>query len=133
MFDAFDAGADPNFALDWAEADAGCDAREPGGLICAACRYAVTRHEFATAIAGKTVHTCTNPHGYTYTFRTFTSAPGCCASGAPMDEYSWFPPHAWQLAHCRACRAHLGWRFAEPAGHQFFALIESRLSEEHDS
>ena len=30
------------------------------------------------------------------------------------EDYSWFPPHAWSMASCVRCRAHLGWGFAAP-------------------
>ena len=128
MFDAFDTGADRDFAFDEAQLDLVRDAR---ALVCAACRHAITREDFVTVIAGSTVHTRTNPHGHTYTFRMFADAPGCRAAGAATTAYTWFPPHAWQLAHCRACREHLGWRFVDADDLQFFALIENRLSEEH--
>ena len=83
-----------------------------------------------TEVSGNTLHTYTNPHGFSYTFRTFTTAPGCMHVGEPTTEHTWFPPFAWQLASCAGCREHLGWRFRNPSGDMFYALIEDRLIEE---
>ncbi len=99
-------------------------------LICVRCKNLVTRTDFITEISGNTVHTCTNPHGFTYTFRTFIAAPGCTQMGEPTTDHSWFPPFAWQLANCAGCREHLGWRFRRTAGEMFYALIDERLVEE---
>ena len=99
-------------------------------LVCARCRNIVTRRDLVTEIRGNTVHTYTNPHGFTYTFCTFMAAPGCIQMGEPTTEHSWFPPFAWQLAHCAGCREHLGWCFRSTVSEMFYALIEDRLIEE---
>lgn len=29
----------------------------------------------------------------------------------PSTEFSWFPGYAWQIALCKRCQIHIGWRF----------------------
>jgi len=33
-------------------------------------------------------------------------------TGAPSEEFSWFPAYSWQIILCRRCDMHLGWKFA---------------------
>ena len=69
-----------------------------------------------------------NPSGVDFHVGCFEPAPGCITEGAPTLYWTWFPGCAWQLALCRACHAHLGWRFT---GEQtFWGLILDRLVEE---
>ena len=73
------------------------------------------------------------PHGLAFIIALFAEAPGCQAEGEATEYFSWFPGYAWQVAHCRGCRAHLGWTFlcigppgpGEPA--ELHGLIVDRL------
>jgi hypothetical protein len=130
LFNLLDSRSTSGFSIDAEVKPADIDASRGTVLLCAACRHLVTRKECATEISGNTLHTFTNPHGYTYTFRTFTDAPGCTRSGEPTAEHTWFPGHAWQMASCRGCGEHLGWGFSGASGATFYGLIDDRLIED---
>ncbi|ACY18999.1 cereblon family protein [Haliangium ochraceum] len=105
-------------------------ARErPRALLCAACRQRVTATNARVERGGQHEHLCTNPHGFAYHIGCFAAAPGCVAAGAAERGFSWFPGYAWQIAVCRGCWAHLGWRFGA-GGDRFHGLILNRLVEE---
>jgi hypothetical protein len=125
-----DSGSTGGFSVDPDATSAEIDTSRGAVLLCAACRHLVTRKEFATEVSGRTVHTFTNPHGFTYTFRTFIAAPGCAQIGGPTMEHTWFPGYAWQMASCRGCREHLGWHFSSAAPESFYGLIDGRLIED---
>jgi hypothetical protein len=92
---------------------------------CRACGHAIARSE--DAIAGESALTFTNPHGLVFSIRRFTSASGCLTIGEPTFEHTWFPGCAWQVALCRACSVHVGWKFTGSAG--FFGLIVTRIED----
>ncbi len=131
LFKLLDSSAIGGFSADPDARSVEIDTSRGAVLLCAACRHLVTRKEFITEISGKTSHSGTNPHGFTYSFRTFIDAPGCMESGEPTMEHTWFAGYAWQMASCRGCREHLGWRFSNAATGMFYGLIDDRLIEEH--
>jgi len=94
-------------------------------LRCIGCRVIITSPDEAIEIAGNHYHTCTNPHGFSYTIACFAQAPGVRTETAPVHEHSWFPGYTWQITVCQACRLHLGWRFSGAS--EFFGLILNRL------
>ncbi|MCC7410522.1 MAG: hypothetical protein IT495_02645 [Gammaproteobacteria bacterium] len=96
-------------------------------LLCAACDARIATLAAAVSVAGCHLHTCTNPAGYVYVIRCFATAPGCKITGSLSEEFTWFPGHAWQIASCRECGEHLGWRFRARDGGGFFGLIRERL------
>lgn len=96
-------------------------------LFCAACRHPVTHQDERIPVQGAHEHRCTNPQGITYHIGCFHEAAGCTAIGAATMEYTWFPGHAWRIALCAHCRAHLGWRF-QSRDDYFHGLIVARLT-----
>jgi hypothetical protein len=97
-------------------------------LLCARCRRPITTTGDQIEIDGLREHSQVNPHGFVWTFRCFSRAPGCRPLGPPSTEFTWFPGHSWQIARCGGCAWHLGWRFASP-DRQFHGLITGRLIE----
>lgn len=97
----------------------------PRGLLCYRCRSAVSNDAERIEVGGAHAHTCVNPHGIVYRIGCFGSAPGCSAVGGLSIAYSWFPDYGWQVAVCRHCEEHLGWRFRGDG--LFFGLILERL------
>jgi hypothetical protein len=95
-------------------------------IACARCSHGITREEARVARGGSHVHTRLNPGGWVHEFGCFAEAPGCKLEGEPTLAFTWFPEHAWRLAHCGSCGAHLGWRFEGPLG-TFFGLVLERL------
>lgn len=79
------------------------------------------------SIDGSHEHYFRNPAGIRFRVACFAYAPGTEAFGEPTEEFTWFPPYAWQLAICRGCSDHLGWSYSEPGGKSFFGLIVERL------
>ena len=129
MTDRFDQQND-----DWFDPGA-LDASDDDGstrVLCARCGAALAAADCDISVKGSHRHTETNPSGFTFTVRLFASAPGCGAEGAPQEQWSWFPPYAWQTAHCLACGTHCGWRFSA-GGDDFVALIETRIVEQPDA
>ena len=82
---------------------------EDAVLCCASCgaRWADGKHVLTTGATGAFV----NPHGYVHDMLTVHRAGNLVTYGAPTAQDSWFPGHAWQIAHCRSCLEHAGWRF----------------------
>jgi hypothetical protein len=87
---------------------------------------------FMATLDGASAHCRTNPHGQTFDFRIFALAPGARTRGEPTLQASWFPPRAWQYAHCARCETHLGWCFTGVDLPRCFALINARLEKEQD-
>jgi len=103
-------------------------AERGGGVIaCGACGQPVTSTAARIDRAGSHAHTFANPHGIVFHIGCFDRAPGCTTASAPETLFSWFPGHAWQVAACRGCSAHLGWLFSGPD--RFHGLILDRLVE----
>lgn len=99
-------------------------------LRCAACGHTVTDESQRIAVSGSHTHHCTNPAGFTYDIGCFRAAPGCGQVGPQTAEHTWFAGYRWQIAVCGGCGEHLGWRFANSGGDQFYGLILGRLSRE---
>lgn len=96
--------------------------------FCAACGEAITSPAERTVRADSFEHVFANPVGDVYRIGCFRKAPGCLARGEPTDFFTWFPGYAWSFALCRACVAHLGWRFTG-RGDDFFGLILDNLKD----
>ena len=94
-------------------------------LLCIGCHQPVTRTSERGEQDGRHLHTFTNPHGFSFEIGCFNAAPGAVAVDQPTAEHSWFVGCRWQIAYCRACNLHLGWRFSGMAS--FFGLIINRL------
>ncbi len=105
---------------------------EDDRLLCRNCMAEITRESSRIAVDGAHSHTFANPHGIVFEIGCFQFAPGCAVAGPPTDEFSWFPPHAWQMALCGSCLSHMGWRFSSGRGlvqgAMFFGLIIDRLA-----
>ena len=99
-------------------------------LACAACRTPITRKRYRIARAGQHTHVFFNPHGLIFEIGCFSSAGGCCQTGEPSSEFTWFPGYAWQITLCTACGLHLGWRFNSPDGDGFYGFILGCLLEQ---
>ena len=95
-------------------------------LRCAVCLAPVTTASARFLVDGRHVHVCCNPAGLVFEIGCFSSAIGCVVTGAPSREFTWFTGYSWQVALCRCCGQHLGWRFASEAG-GFWGLIMDRL------
>lgn len=87
----------------------------------------MTSAEARIEVAASHEHTFANPHGFVFRIGCFSRAE-CALVGPRSAEWSWFPPHLWQLAHCPACASHLGWRFTAEAS-AFYGLVLDRLIE----
>jgi len=115
-------------ALDAAEEPAPGD----GGrrIVCRACGQTVTTERARLERDGSHRHVFANPYGLVFDLAMFRAAPGCRGVGPPSTEFAWFPDCAWQVAVCRGCDIHLGWRFVPlSGGAAFWGLIADRLAE----
>ena len=102
---------------------------QPRAVVCCAeCKHRITEPSARLELAGGHVHVFTNPGGYVYEIALYEFAD-CIPHGPATTEYSWFPGHAWQVALCARCHAHLGWRFRSSGGTGFYGLIRARLIE----
>lgn len=97
-------------------------------LLCLLCANPITDSDKRIDINGRHEHTRTNPAGFSYCFGCFSAAPGCACVGKSSFMHTWFAGCPWQIAVCRGCGEHLGWRFT--GAHSFHALILERLVEE---
>ena len=102
---------------------------EGGRIVCRACGTPVTTAGLRRTAAGAHRHVFHNPHGIVFEVGCFSAAPGAVPEGPATTEFTWFPGHAWRVALCRGCAAHLGWRFSG-GGDAFWGLILPRLAEE---
>lgn len=96
-------------------------------IVCAACSAPITHEREAISVHGQHAHQFVNPSGESFRIRCFATAPGAIAVGAPSSFFSWFSGHTWQVALCRACQRHLGWKF-EGASGTFHGLIVDRVA-----
>lgn len=92
-------------------------------LLCRFCLQPITNRGSALARNGFHLHTCSNPAGLIYTIGLFAEAPGCAVAGPLTLNYSWFSGYGWEIASCRNCFSHLGWRFRKGDSDLFFGLI----------
>lgn len=100
-------------------------------LYCRVCKNSITEEGQRVSIDGDHIYTRSNPAGMRFCFGCFTLAPGCAAVGAVTGQHSWFRGCRWQVAVCRGCGEHLGWRFH--GSHAFFGLILGRLVSDPDA
>ncbi|MBM9616274.1 hypothetical protein JWJ90_18565 [Desulfobulbus rhabdoformis] len=106
---------------------------EDNQLYCSNCAHPITAEENAISVSGSYHHAFFNPAGITYEVRCFQLAPGVTPYLFPSNEFSWFAGYSWQIVHCSACQAHLGWRYIQDAGsHIFFGLIASKLQKKQN-
>lgn len=116
----------PGTSEDAPEEDHSHRTEEDDSIRCARCDAHITDEGARTASGGAHVHTRTNPGGFRFEIGLFSRAPGCLVRGLPETADTWFPPHPWQFAACRSCRAHNGWFWSDgDAG--FFGLILERI------
>lgn len=105
-------------------------------FVCAKCRYplcavddiinepfecwkqAVYSYELDIGDREVWCYSATNTHDYRFDVARIKPPRGMQISyvGAPTDEHSWFPGFEWRMAHCGACKTHLGWGFSRPEG-----------------
>lgn len=95
-------------------------------IVCGACGTSITHARERISVDSAHEHTFQNPLGIVYHIGCFRNAPGAAAFGSPTLEHTWFAGFAWQVAICRGCELHLGWRFSS-SDSIFFGLILSRL------
>lgn len=97
-------------------------------IRCKRCEATIARTTDAIAVDGKHLHRFVNPAGAQFDVRCFGEAAGAAPYGDASTFFSWFPGHAWRVAVCGKCGAHLGWRF-ESAASAFHGLITERIVE----
>jgi hypothetical protein len=100
-----------------------------GFLLCVQCRQIITAWVDRMEVGGSHRHTFANPHGIVFEIGCFSAAKGCGIAGPATDDFSWFTGYCWEIAYCRSCLTHLGWRFASGNTNGFYALILDRLVE----
>lgn len=109
-------------------------AQDPGSgphiFLCAICRARITSSRDQMEMSGSHFHSFANPAGIVYGIRCFSAAPGCAAIGPRTFDFTWFSGYAWQMALCRECGQHLGWKYLSDSGETFFGLIAETLIEE---
>ncbi|HEY8074437.1 MAG TPA: cereblon family protein [Labilithrix sp.] len=94
---------------------------------CAACGAGLAPEKARIAIGGAHEHEFMNPAGIRFRVACFASAQGTTADGERSKVWTWFPGHAWQIALCRACGAHVGWSFHADSGVSFWGLVVDRI------
>ena len=97
---------------------------------CAACGARIAPERARIEVNGAHEHSFMNPSGLRFVVACYSVAPGCVAQGEPSTVWTWFPGHAWQIALCRACGAHLGWSFHAvgfASAAPFHGLVRERL------
>jgi hypothetical protein len=101
-------------------------------LCCRYCRLPITREDQRIPVQGQHEHLYSNPHGIVFHFGCFATAPGCQSLGTPSEEWSWFRGFSWQIAICKGCGEHLGWRYSSLHGDNFHGLILKHLTKASD-
>jgi hypothetical protein len=96
-------------------------------VMCRECLHGITSADQRMEMLGSHLHTFQNPQGLVFDIGLFRDAWGCAQAGPPTVEFTWFPGHAWRVALCGRCLAHLGWRYQTASGASFYGLIISRL------
>ncbi|NGZ29229.1 MAG: hypothetical protein G8345_20370 [Magnetococcales bacterium] len=105
-----------------------CATREETPILCKFCSLVITRPQEAIVMAGSHEHTFFNPAGMVYRIGCFRTATGCTWLAESSADFSWFPQTLWQIALCRRCHSHLGWRYTTSLHSTFFGLILTRLT-----
>lgn len=96
-------------------------------ICCRSCGAVVVPRKALNHARARGEHTFRNPAGYSFHVMTFPLAPGCRCEGPTVAEASWFAGTTWQLALCKSCETHLGWKY-EGVEESFFGLIVTRLT-----
>ena len=96
-------------------------------FLCRQCRSAVVRADDARTQDGRQRHVFTNPNGDVFEIGCFSTAPGVITVGQATAHATWFSGYAWEIALCRRCHQHLGWRYA--GSDHFYGLILRALVE----
>lgn len=89
----------------------------------------MSRVKARIAVEGQHEHTALNPHGLIYRVACYAEAEGCGAQGLPTTYWTWFPGYAWEVAYCKRCSEHVGWRFSSEEA-LFWGLIVDKLAED---
>lgn len=81
---------------------------------CKRCRTRIASYSdiFAMARGNVNANYC-NPAGYIHETLTVhkTIDDSARIVDRPSTEFSWFPGYAWQIAVCKKCSSHIGWKF----------------------
>lgn len=56
-----------------------------------------------------------NSHGFLHDIVTLLKVRKAKLQGSPETAHCWFPGYAWQIANCKECGNHLGWKFTSVA------------------
>lgn len=97
--------------------------------FCARCGALITTGRHEMAMNGGHEHVVFNPAGMVFRVVCFRDAPGATHQGAASGLFTWFRGYLWRLALCRACDAHLGWRYeGSDQPRIFFGLIKPALT-----
>jgi hypothetical protein len=95
-------------------------------ILCRRCASGIAKDKDRVVRNGSHRHLLMNKGNYVFDVACFADAPGCRFHGSPTFDFTWFPGFAWSYADCRACGAHLGWRY-DGTGPSFVGLIMDRL------
>jgi hypothetical protein len=101
-------------------------ARSERALRCSACRAVISDETQRIDVNGQHRHSRLNPHGLSFVFGCFRTAPGAVGVGEAIAEHTWFAGRTWQIACCGQCGEHLGWRYR--GADNFYGLILARLT-----
>jgi hypothetical protein len=102
------------------------DATLERAVVCRECKHALSKESERIEVGGKPQHTFVNPHAYAFTIVCFKIAPGCVGFGERSTYWSWFERHAWRIALCGGCSAHVGWSFEGESS--FHGLVIDRIA-----
>ena len=99
---------------------------EKKNILCRQCLQVITSPDDRLYKKGSHQHTFVNPHGIVFRIGCFQTASGCCPTGMPSDEFSWFTGYRWRIGICGRCKIHIGWQFLSKTD-SFFGLILDNL------
>lgn len=81
---------------------------------CKRCKKQIACYSdiFAMAKGNVNANYC-NPAGYIHETLTVYKTLDDAAKiiDRPSTDFSWFPGYAWQIAICKVCSSHIGWKF----------------------
>jgi len=93
--------------------------------LCAWCLNRVASEMDRFSHGGASEFSFKNPEGIRFNIFTFSRTLGCCQTGVPTLEHTWFPGYAWSYCLCDGCHTHLGWYYSGPG--EFAGLIRDRI------